>query len=371
MPIELLKIREPLKILALLTDGLGAKGGIAKYNQALLTALSKSEQVGKVVVLARFGSASAAAPDKILQLAPVKGRIAWSAQALKLSVIEGFDVIFCGHLNAAWFAALLSKAFNRPLWLQAHGIEAWERRGVIQRRAIESASLITAVSRYTRARLLSWCNLEPHQVRVLPNTVDAVFAIAPKPQYLLDRYALNGKRVILTVGRLSAQERYKGHDRIIRSMPEVLRRCPNTVYLIVGSGDDRARLEAEARAANVTDFVIFAGEAPNQELPAFFHLADVYAMPSTGEGFGIVFLEAAASGLPIVAGNRDGSVDALADGALGSSVDPDNSQQLADILVRYLSRDQVAPRTEAQARFASGNFNTRVDHLVRALATAC
>ena len=119
--------------------------------------------------------------------------------------------------------------------------------------------------------------------------------------------------MLLTVSRLAASERYKGHDRVISVLPRVLERSPDVAYLVVGDGDDRQRLEEMAQKAGVAHAMRFAGHVPHQELPDYFRLADVFVMPSTGEGFGIVFLEAAASGLPVIGGNRDGSVDALAE----------------------------------------------------------
>ena len=95
-----------------------------------------------------------------------------------------------------------------------------------------------------------------------------------------------------------------------------------SAYLVVGDGDDRQRLEELAQTTGVAHAMQFAGHVPHRELPDYFRLADVFVMPSTGEGFGIAFLEAAASGLPVIGGNRDGSVDALADGTIGTLVDP-------------------------------------------------
>ena len=97
---------------------------------------------------------------------------------------------------------------------------------------------------------------------------------------------------------------------------------PNAIYLIAGAGDDKQRLEHLAAERGLAGRVVFTGHVPADELPSYYALADVFAMPSTGEGFGIVFLEAAACGLPVIAGNADGSVDALGEGQIGCLVDP-------------------------------------------------
>jgi phosphatidylinositol alpha-1,6-mannosyltransferase len=355
-----------LRILALLTDGFGAGGGIARYNQNLMTALSLSDAVSEVVAVPRFGEASSSAPAKISQLPPVSGKAGWVSRALTLAARRPFDVIFCGHFNAAPLAGLIARLTSRPLWLQAHGIEAWEARGCAGRLAVENSTLVTAVSRCTRARLLAWADIDPARVRVLPNTISARMPADTNPGRLVKRHCLEGKRVILTVGRLSPAERYKGHDRIINALPDVAARCPDAIYLVVGSGDDRARLEALARDHGLADRVVFAGHVDESDLPSYFALASVFAMPSTGEGFGIVFLEAAAAGIPVVAGNKDGSIDALADGAIGTLIDPDNKEALVEALVMCLQRRSTGVSGNV-LRFAFPNFVSHVDVLVRTL----
>jgi glycosyltransferase involved in cell wall biosynthesis len=204
----------------------------------------------------------------------------------------------------------------------------------------------------------------PERVRVLPNTFEPRFAPGPKPNYLLDRYNLRGRRVLLTVSRLAASERYKGHDQVISILPRVLERFPDATYLIVGDGDDRQRLEALAVAFGVADTTKFAGHVPHDELPDYFRLADAFVMPSTGEGFGIAFLEAAASGLPVIGSNRDGSVDALADGAIGTLVDPDRQEGLLAAICNALAREMPKGQTSYK-RFSTLNFNRHVDEIVR------
>ncbi|KAB2857909.1 MAG: glycosyltransferase [Bauldia sp.] len=141
-------------------------------------------------------------------------------------------------------------------------------------------------------------------------------------------------------------------------------RVPDAIYLVAGSGDDKQRLSRLAAEKGVGGRVIFAGQVADVELPGYFRLADVFAMPSTGEGFGIVYLEAAAAGLPVIACGRDGSRDALADGKIGTMVDPGDSHALAEALIGGLMGELPDP-TDAVRRFAFGNFCRHVDELVR------
>lgn len=359
------------RVLALLTDGLGARGGIARYNADLMMALSKSPRVEDVIALPRFAGPPAVAISRVKQLEPAPAKLSWCARATRLVAMHRFDIVFCGHLNAAPLARCLASLAGARLWLQAHGIEAWSPRGRLSKLSIERADLVTSVSRFTRRQLLSWARIEPHRIRVLANTVAPDFRPRARRPELVARHGLVGKRVILTVGRLASSERYKGHDRVIRALPGVAARCPDVAYLIIGSGDDRARLRTLARDAGVLDRVVLAGEIDDDDLPDHYALADVFAMPSTGEGFGIVFLEAVASGLAVIGGNRDGSLDALADGRTGRLIDPFDDEALLVALTDALAAVGRVPdpaleseRRAQMTRFAFVNFARHVDGLI-------
>jgi phosphatidylinositol alpha-1,6-mannosyltransferase len=346
------------------TDAFGGRGGIAQYNRDFVSALARS---GPVEVLPRHQpDAIDRLPANVMQYRPRRGRVAFAVSAVRLALTQRPRFIFCGHIYMVPLAAALARLIGARLIVQVHGIEAWQAPSAAVRACVGEAALWLAVSRYTRRRLLAWANIDPACVRVLPNTLGETYRPSEKPGDLVELYALRGKRVILTVGRLAAGERYKGHDRIIEALPQILRRTPDAIYFIVGSGDDVPRLEAKAASIGVSERVVFAGQAPAPTLPCYYALADVFAMPSTGEGFGIVFLEAARSGVPVIGGNRDGSVDALADGAIGQLVAPDDPNQLVDAVIAALDRKTAADPTAVE-RFAFKNFARHVDDLVRSL----
>jgi phosphatidylinositol alpha-1,6-mannosyltransferase len=334
-----LMARSGLRILALVTEAFGGRGGIAQYNRDFLSALAKCEQVGEVVVLPRFSARSVdTLPTGVRQLRPVESKLAYSLSALWTAIThQPIDLVFCGHVRMAPLAAGIARVLNVPLWLQVHGIEIfWRDLSALERRSVEWATIVTAVSRHTRRRLLQRVGIEPARVKVLPNTVESQYQPGPKPGYLLERHAAGGKKVLLTVSRLDSVERYKGHDRVICTLPRLLEQHPDTIYLIVGDGDDRPRLEKLAVECGVAKNVQFTGSVPPEELPEYFRLADVFVMPSALEGFGIVFLEAMATGVRVIGGSQDGSRDPLCDGALGTLVDPENGQQLASAILAAL-----------------------------------
>ena len=254
-------------------------------------------------------------------------------------------LIVSTHLNFGPLAMIAKRSFGAPYILVAHGIDAWGMTNASRMRALREADLTLAVSNYTRDRLIQEVGLDEDRVKILPNTFAAErFAIAPKPPELLLRYGLRPDNpVILTVCRLADTECYKGYDQIIKAMPEILRVVPNTRYLLVGKGPDRPRIEKLIAEAGVQDAVILAGFVPDEELAEHYNLCDIFAMPSRAEGFGIVYLEALACGKPVLAGNKDGSRDALGGGELGLLVDPDDTAGIAAEIIRVLRREHWRP----------------------------
>src|ERR1700738_2645490 len=217
-----------LRVLALVTDAFGGPGGIAQYNRDFLSALAACEEVREVIVLPRAAAnVPGMLPSHLRQLDPVHGRLAYSLAALRRARTEGpIDVVFCGHLYMATLAAVLAKLLRARLWVQVHGTDAWQELSSLCRRSVETAALVTSVSRYTRRRLLSWVGIEPARVKILSGTVSARFRPGAKPDYLMARHNLRGKKVIMTVSRLASSEQQKGQDRVIRILPRILREHP-------------------------------------------------------------------------------------------------------------------------------------------------
>jgi phosphatidylinositol alpha-1,6-mannosyltransferase len=147
---------------------------------------------------------------------------------------------------------------------------------------------------------------------------------------------------------------------VIEAMPELLRRIPTLKYIIVGDGDDCDRLKSKARSLGVSEQVIFTGRILEEEKALHFCLADAYVMPSHGEGFGIVFLEAVACGLPAIGSKVDGSREALLDGRLGHLVDPKIPEELIDAVTKVLKSDARRERNDALTIFDVPHFKSRV-----------
>lgn len=349
------------RVLAMLTDTWGANGGIAQYNRDFVCALAASEAVERVDVIA-YSRASTLAqlPPAGISFQARGGRAGFSAASL--AAARGHDVVFCGHIHLAPLASLVARRARALLWLQVHGVEAWSRPSRLRREALERAALVTAVSRYTRERVCAWASVDPGFVRVLPNTVDTtLFGFEERV----------GKRppVILSVGRLSAGEKYKGHDRVIPLLPCLRSRHPGLRYRIVGDGDDRSRLSALAIEHGVAEIVEFVGHVPRKRLPIELHAASVFVMPSTGEGFGIAFLEALVCGTPAVGLDRDGSRDALGDGDLGIVTTEHSLFEAIDSALAG-SIDSKAMARHAADRYSPNRFRAHVEALARELLSS-
>ena len=314
-------------------------GGVAAFSRELALALAEKGTVhllGKHDIDGAWGGlplrGSGSVPERLRT-------VHFTAILLATGCSHRPRLIVSTHVHFGPAAQLLRRAFSVPYVLVAHGIEIGPDLGALRRRALSAAASVWAVSRWTRERLLA-CGLPRDRIRIVPNTVPAAALTPSEPvPNLRARHSINREdRVLLAVARLDSRERYKGHDQLLRALPAVARAVGPLRCLIVGTGDDEVRLRTLAAESGVERLVTFCGFVPDHELPAYYDLADAFAMPSTGEGFGVVFLEAMARGTPVLGGNRDGTRDALADGELGLLVDPESVDSIAQGLVRLLSR---------------------------------
>ena len=353
------KRQKKLKVLALVTDAFGGFGGIAQYNRDFLQAVSASKYVETITVLPRLApGVTQALPAGARQLAPIRNQILYSLKAIGLALRERPDVVFCGHLYMAPLGAIVAKLTGAKLVLQTHGIEVWPKPSAMQRAAVESADIVLCVSRNTRARLLDWTNPVPEKVVVTPNTVAMRYSPGDG-RASRARLGLQDKTILFSVSRLDASQQYKGQDRVIGLLLALRERGRDVVFVIGGSGDDRSRLEALARDHGVADHVRFLGEVTNDELLDLYRAADLYLMPSSGEGFGIVFLEAMACGTPALGLALGGAPDALGRG-LGDAVD---DGELLDAIERALNKANPEPNalaSEVRRRYGEVAFRGRI-----------
>ncbi|RNL51121.1 glycosyltransferase family 4 protein [Pedobacter jejuensis] len=250
------------------------------------------------------------------------------------------DTVIISHINLLVFGWAIKKLKPKiKIILLAHGIEVWKRLASWKTSFLNQHGIkIWAVSNYTAQQLSSTNGISLNQIEVLNNCLDPFFDIPKKferPAHLLKFYNLNQNQpILLSVCRLSSTEQYKGYDKVIVAIKLLVDKFPDIKFILVGSGDEIEiiRVQQLIKKSGVERHVTIAGYVSSEELTNHFLLADVLVMPSTGEGFGITFIEAAACGCQSIAGNADGSTDALLNGKLGTLINPDSISELTNAI---------------------------------------
>jgi phosphatidylinositol alpha-1,6-mannosyltransferase len=341
-------------------------GGISHFMAEIATALGP-EQVCCLtgVPAARAKRATASGPRVYRRPAVFSKRTAVQLAGLgaamtEIALRERPRVVQFAMASEAYLGPWIERALGLPYVVYAHGNEildaiqsTWDR----PRRALQAAARVFANSRFT-AGLVEEAGVRPDRIDIIhPGCDTDLFRpVATDPD--LKRRLLGDRapgRVILSVGGLVPR---KGHDTVLRCMPELLRRFPDVTYLIVSS--DRRNyenLDSLARELGVRDQLRVCFDLPTSELPSVYAISDVFAMPSRGrlelcdvEGFGIVFLEANACGKPVVGGRSGGIADAIADGVSGLLVDPNDPSDTARAISQLLDNPEAATRMGRQGR---------------------
>jgi glycosyltransferase involved in cell wall biosynthesis len=270
---------------------------------------------------------------------PHLGRLQMAAALLKCLLQNRPQQVFCGHINLAVLIQTLCQPLGIPYTVLTYGKEVWEPLKNQERRALTSADRIWTISRYSRDRACLANGLNPKMVEMMPCAIDGdKFTPGSKQLELVQKYGLTGCKVLMTVARLWSGDIYKGVDVTIRALPQIAQVFPEVKYLVIGRGDDQPRLAQLAAYLGVSDRVVFAGFVATEALMEHYRLADAYIMPSQ-EGFGIVYLEAMACGVPVLSGDDDGSADPLQDGKLGWRVPHRNPDAVAAACIEMLQGD--------------------------------
>jgi phosphatidylinositol alpha-1,6-mannosyltransferase len=359
------------------SDGFGGFGGIAKFNRDFLTALDATRNVERVHAFPRLirEPIEAEIPESVVYYRRgARGKLAFASNVMAFGIKPtAVDVVICGHINLLPVAFALARMVRCRLTLVIHGIDAWTPpRSRLLRLLISRVDSFLSVSHISAERFCRWSGASMELCTVLPNAVDIDrFRVTPPDPALIERYGLHGSKVLMTLGRMDSRERYKGFDQVIEALPWLKQLAPKLKYLMVGDGPDQPRLDAKCKTLGIADDVIFAGRVSESEKVAHYNLADVYVMPSSGEGFGIVLIEAAACGLPIVGSKFDGSREALLGGILGRLIDPNDRQELLEAVLAALRAGKPSRRNDAVETFGIPQFQARVsDWIARELITA-
>lgn len=256
----------------------------------------------------------------------------------------GPDVILSIHIVASPAAAAIRRALGVPTVQYFHAEEIGARPRLAAF-ASAQADAVVAVSAYTEG-LIRATGVVPARLLRIPPGVDVPADPAPVPA---------DRPTVLTIARM--EERYKGHDVLVRALALVRAKVPDVEWVVLGDGSLRPGIEGLARSYGLSDSIRFLGSVPDEERDSWLRRAHVLAMPSrvpgggyAGEGFGIVFLEAGAYGKPVVAGNVGGALDSVADGESGLLVDPLDPLAVAEAITALLLDGELAARMGAAGR---------------------
>lgn len=344
------------RIVHLIHERIGAIGGIQRFDLRVLRALSAiSSELGyELEVLALNGIAPDVSLPEGTQLTSAHGSRARLLWLLVQRHWRGLDMVYVAHMRlqkAVWPARLLF--FRSRYLLFVHGIEAWSagrtRRNRFMARAIINRSVddIVSVSRFTARKVLAAFALKRQKLHLLANALDVPPAIARSPSA---RPSHDGNPAILTVARMDKHDMQKGIPPALRAIALLVHEFPGLKYRIIGDGVLRNDHEALARQLGLESQVEFLGRIPESELEGIYDSSDIFLLPSSKEGFGIVFLEAWRHGLPIVCGNIDASAEVVEDGVDGFTVDPEDPAAISQALRRLLNDPALRQELGARGR---------------------
>lgn len=373
-----------MNVLVLATKYFGT-GGVQAYTRMFADAAAEGGRQVDVLSLLGGDLSDRSCPGRYLGDQGSRSTPWTQARFVGQAVRHGaaYDLVVCGHVALAPVGHLLLRLHGIPYLVIGHGIEVWEPLGPRRRTALRRARRVVTVSHFTAQVVAETHGVSPARLAVIHPAVDPALLRAAKdaagPAPDTDTVTL------LTVARLSAEERYKGCDAVISALPVVRAAAGVARYVIAGDGDDRPRLQALAEERGVGDAVTFAGRVPREGLPALYRGCDMFVMPSiaerrpagwTGEGFGIVYIEAAAFGRPVVAGNGGGAPEAVRDGVTGAVVDGRDADAVAAVLIRLAldaplrRRMGEAGRQWVQERFTFERFRRDVAPVVESALSA-
>jgi glycosyltransferase involved in cell wall biosynthesis len=249
------------------------------------------------------------------------------------------DVVILSHINLLPIGWLIKRFSPKTkLVMLAHGIEVWSIPIGIKKKMLNACDEILCVSQFTKDEMIKLHGDVAKKYSVLNNCLDPFLPVLAKQNDSIDLRSKYGfapsEKILFTLTRMDATERYKGYDRVLQAMALLIKEMPYLKYIIGGSYDEieKKKIDELIYELGLKDNVVITGFISDENLKDYFLMSDVYVMPSYNEGFGIVFIEAMYYGLPVIAGNKDGSVDALLKGKLGTLIDPMDIEALKNAI---------------------------------------
>jgi phosphatidylinositol alpha-1,6-mannosyltransferase len=271
------------------------------------------------------------------------------------AVKEGIksDTVILSHINLAP-VGLLIKIINpkTELILWTHGIEVWRPINFIKKLFLRKVDQVVAVSNFTAKSLTEWHQVSSSKIKVILNALDPFFKVPriESSSYLYEKYHIpRSAPIIIALTRLSSSEQNKNYDKVIQLLGELKKEGKPVYYLLGGKYDEREyeRIQQLKTQSHLEKEVILSGFVSDEEIIHYYHSAQAFVLPSTKEGFGLVFIEAQACGLQVLAGNQDGSTDAVLNPEAGILVDPTDTELLKQALLQIIENTPTLEQKQA------------------------
>ena len=280
------------------------------------------------------------------------------------------DLVFVGHPHLASLSLAAGLRPGTRVWTQAYGVEVWSPLPAISRWALQRADLVTGISAHTNEMLRTVQGVGPGRIGLLPPALDPSQEPGPGVEARRDGPLLR----VLTVSRLDVLDPYKGIEQVLAAVDSLKDRFPTLRYTIVGEGSDRARLEGLAANMGLGERVEFLGSVDDATLRNVYAGSDLFILPSMREGFGIVYLEAMAHGVPVVGIDCAGTRDVIRDGFNGAMLAGEDRQAMVERLSALLRDAALRRRLGENGRefaktFSLETFYSRVAAFVEQEAT--
>ncbi|MFA5076552.1 MAG: glycosyltransferase family 4 protein [Patescibacteria group bacterium] len=361
------------KTLLVTIDFLPQSGGVARYLANLAANLPRESLVVLAPKIKNYH-------DDISSCKIYRRSLFWAFWPKWLPMLwHIYKIIKTEKIEIIWVAQplpvgtavyLVSRLLKLPYIVNSHGMDVAlilysnTRKKLLGKRILNNANQVTVNSNFTKNLILELGVPENKITKIYPCPAFHQLPSQHDCQKIKQKYNLENKKIILTVGRLVKR---KGHDQVIRALPKILATVPETAYLIVGDGQNKENLLELTKQLDLEENVLFTGFITDQELPAYYQIADLFIMPSRNinnydvEGFGLVYLEANSFGKPTISGDQGGEAEAVVNGQTGFQINPTDITKISEQVVSLLTNNDLTEKIGEQGRRWAKNFSWEIE----------
>ncbi|MCJ0927740.1 glycosyltransferase family 4 protein [Acinetobacter lwoffii] len=355
-------------VLFVALDAYSKVGGIQQFNKRVISGLLQNKELECISVILKDDK-NTDFPENHIKFKTAEG----SKFKLISEVIRNIrsqDILLIGHVNLlpiAFIAKFLKPSIKTILFV--HGIDVWgvnsRKIKKLDRYFIKFVDQIASVSNFTACKMSESFLVPQERFSIFPNAVD------PLDQAESSLGSINKTPILLTVARLSENERGKHHDSVLRALPKIIQAIPDVKYRIIGDGVLRTELEGLAESLGISHAVEFKGRVSDEELAKSYEEASIFVMPSEKEGFGIVFLEAWLRKIPVICGTQDASHEVVSHGVDGFAIHHHDIDSLSEKIIFLLENKNSAinmgkaGHQKVLENYLMNNFVKRLNSLLK------